>query len=290
MSWILSAFADEAAEEIEQQIAVLRRVGIDHIDLRDVGGTNIAELPADRAQDVKRQFDAAGIQVNMFGSPIGKIDIADDFEVDMQRLRHLGRMSEVFGTKRVRIFSYYNKQGAEAQAWQHTAVERLRRLCDHASELGLVLYHENERGIFGEGLAEVCVLRDAMERDHAHCFRLIFDFDNFNQSGDDPWFNWLELRGGVGAIHLKESKRQSDGSFAHVPVGQGDGQVLRIVQDAATHRWEGPLTLEPHLKHSRAVRATGHSGQMSEEYMELSAEQCFEIAAQAARKMLGSIG
>ena len=291
MAWILSAFADEAATGMDDQIRACTEAGIDHIDLRNVDEVNIVDLPLDHARAVQEKLDAAGVHVCMYGSPIGKIDLADDPEIDRQRLRHLGELKKIFGARAVRIFSYFNdKTQADEAAWRREALDRLRQLAELAADLDLVLYHENELKIFGDTCRRICVLRDEVHRLHPESFKLIFDFDNFNQLDEDVWENWLQLRDDVEAIHLKESKKQPDGSFQHVPAGQGDGHIVRILQDLADRGWEGPLTLEPHLARSPAVLATGPHGQANQSLADLDDFGCFQLAASEAVRLLEQVG
>ena len=124
-------------------------------------------------------------------------------------------------------------------------------------DLGLVLYHENERHIFGDRLPGVKVIADELRGGSGDGpFRIIFDFDNFNQTGDDVWRNWLELRDQTDGFHVKDS----DPNNQHVPAGRGVGKIREILSDALGRGWQGPLTLEPHLAHSAAVLATGPHG------------------------------
>lgn len=281
MSWKLSAFADEAGPTIDEQIAALTRAKITWIDPRSVNGHNITELPLEEAHQVRQKLDDAGIRVNMYGSPIGKIDIADDIQSDITKLEHLGRLADIFDCKAVRLFSYYNKHNAPREQWRDESLRRLGQLSARARELGLVLYHENERHIWGDTLEQV---RDFLPL-RSEQFKLIFDFDNYNQSGDDVWQNWLALRDATDAIHLKDSDKNNQ----HTPVGQGNGQVEKILADAVTRGWSGPLTLEPHLKHSGAVAATGPSGQANQSYKDMSAADCFHVAAVEAINLFGKI-
>lgn len=290
MRWVLSAFADEAGDTIDEQIAALVEAKIEHVDLRNLNGYNITNLPVDFAQEVKGKLDAAGISVCMYGSPIGKIDIADDFELDVVKLRHLGEMKKIFGASYVRMFSYFNKGEAPLDEWQRVSVDRLRRLSELAGELGLVLYHENELGIFGGPVEQVKVLRDEVHAKHPDEFKLIFDFDNYNQCGESVWDNWLELGATTGAIHIKESKRQPDGVCMHVPAGQGDGCIAEIFEDLAGRGWDGPLVLEPHLGRSAGVVATGAHGQANQALADLSNNETFQIAAKAARGLIDGVG
>lgn len=284
MVWTLSAFADEAGESVEEQVEALQQARINRVDLRNVDGYNITALPVDRAERIRKRLDGAGIQVAVFGSPIGKIDIADDFKIDLERITQLGKIRGVLGCRAVRVFSYYNRQGAPLEVWRSEVLNRLGQLRDRARELGLVLYHENEKDIFGDACARVLDLAEAL-RDGTS-FRLIFDFDNYNGCGEDVAANWRQLAKLTDAFHLKDS----DAGLQHVPVGQGSTSLESILADALAAGWEGPLSLEPHLNHSDAVMKTGPHGQANQAYADLSPAECFQVAARAAHDVLGRIG
>lgn len=285
MTWTLSAFADEAGDSTDEQIAALQQAGFKYIDPRNVDGHNIAALPLDAAQTAKKKLDAAGITVKMFGSPLGKIDIADDMQSEFDKIDHLGEMKKVFGCDAVRMFSYYNKAEKPMSEWATASIDRLKQLRDRAATHGLVLYHENERHIYGDRLEQVIHIADEL---HSESFKLIFDFDNYNQSGDDVWENWLALRDHTDAIHLKDSTAPPDAM--HVPAGQGNGQIARILADAKDRGWNGPLTLEPHLTRSKAVMATGPSGQQNQALADMTSAESFRVAADAAKKVLAEVG
>lgn len=282
MSWTLSAFADEAAPTCDAQIAALQRAGLKYIDIRSIEGHNISVLPTDIAREVKTKLDDAGIKTQMLGSPLGKIDIADDIESDLQKLRHIGEVAPILGCNAVRIFSYYNKEDAPHIAWMANSLSRLETLRDEAEKLGLVLYHENERHIFGDlgdDVAQIAALRNDN-------FKLIFDFDNYNQSGEDVWATWQKLADVTDSFHLKDS---TSGNM-HVPVGLGNGRVLDIITDAVKRGWNGPIAVEPHLTHSGAVAATGPSGEVNEAYSAMPNTESFHIALEAAKSLLKDAG
>ena len=286
MSWTLSAFADEAGPFIEDQIQALNQADIDHVDLRQVDEITITDLPLDHARKVRAKLDAADIRVAMFGSPMGKIDLADDFDIDRNRLLHLAQLKDIFNCNAVRIFSYYNKTAALPDD-QHAAqsIDRLRQLTDIAAKHDLVLYHENEAGIFGQSVAAVRQIRDALRGPH---FKLIFDFNNYHHAGENVWDAWLQLRDATDAFHLKDSQFNDAGEMQMVPVGQGEGRVPEILADAAARNWQGPLTLEPHLQFSNAVQSTGPSGIANQAYADMTPAECFAIAAQAAHQQINA--
>ena len=56
------------------------------------------------------------------------------------------------------MFSYHNKTNIPADQFATKAIERVRQLKALAKEVGLQLYHENEKAIFGECLDETLLL------------------------------------------------------------------------------------------------------------------------------------
>ena len=282
-NWPLSGFPDEACDSLDQQIEVIQRAGLRHIDLRGVDGANIVDLPLDTARRYKQRLDEAGLTVNMFGTPIGKIDVTDDIHTDLGRLDHLASLADIFDCRQIRIFSYYNKTSMDKAAWRNEAIERLGRLKNRAASLNLVLFHENEREIFGDLCDDVSAILDAHH--DRKTFKSIFDFDNFNQGGENVWQCWLKLRDRTDAFHLKDSDHQGQ----HVPIGQGAGRAGDIFADALERGFTGPLSLEPHLAHSPAVMATGPSGRANQTLKDMTPTEVWLLAAHAARKLLGDL-
>jgi len=283
MSWNLSAFADEAGNTCEEQIKALQRAGYKFIDIRGINNFNITTLPTEQAKLVRPKLDAAGIKVNMFGSPLGKIDITDDFNADLTRLRHLGELAPIFNCQAVRIFSYYNKTHQPKDKWQAESLKRLAGLRAEAQKLGLVLYHENELHILGDHPDDVALITKEL-RD-GQSFRMIFDFSNYSISKHDVWKCWEQLRDTTDAFHLKDN----DQNQQFVLFGQGLGYAKEILADVLKRGWQGPLTLEPHLTHSSAVLATGPTGSANQAYNKMTPADSFHAAAVAARTLLESL-
>ena len=283
MSWTLSAFADEAGGSTDEQIAALNKAGIKYIDPRSLDGHSIVKLPLDVAEQVQAKYQAAGIQVNMFGSPIGKIDIADDIQVDLDRLTHLGKLKDIFGCNKVRIFSYYNKQGASKDEWKAKTRENLKKICDLAASLGMELYHENESHIYGDASDDVLDLADLRD---GKSFFFIYDFANYIRTGEEGWDTWQKMKSTTDYFHFKDQKKNGE----HMPMGQGETSSFEILKDAAEAGWEGGCTLEPHLSHSDAVLATNAEGSGMKALKDMTTAESFQVAAEGAIDVLTRIG
>src|SRR6185437_10424023 len=103
----ISAFADEIAADLGEQIAVLLQEGIRHIDLRGAWGANVLDLTDAQITEARRQLDEAGVRVAAIGSPIGKVPIDSDFDQHLERFNQAVRLARVFEAPFIRIFSFY---------------------------------------------------------------------------------------------------------------------------------------------------------------------------------------
>ena len=72
------AFADEASGQINGQTAAMQRNGLQGLEIRGVDGQNISDISIEKAHEVRRKLDDAGLAVWSMGSPIGKIGIESD--------------------------------------------------------------------------------------------------------------------------------------------------------------------------------------------------------------------
>ena len=108
---ILSAFADEYSHNGDEQASVLASLGYTYLEPRFIGDKNIADLTEKEAKDLKATLDAAGISVYSIGSPLGKINLADDFDAHLLQAENCFRVANILGATRVRMFSFYLPEG-----------------------------------------------------------------------------------------------------------------------------------------------------------------------------------
>src|SRR4029078_5862410 len=66
----LTGFTDEAARDIDGQIAATRELGWKHIESRNVDGTNLHDLSEPDFEKVADKLADAGIRISCFGSAI----------------------------------------------------------------------------------------------------------------------------------------------------------------------------------------------------------------------------
>lgn len=121
------AFADEASGQINGQIAAMQRNGLQGLEIRGVDGQNISDISIEKAHEVRRKLDDAGLAVWSMGSPIGKIGIdSDGFAAHLDKLRHTIELADVLGAKNLRMFSFY-MPGDRAAEFRGKVIDRMGR-------------------------------------------------------------------------------------------------------------------------------------------------------------------
>ncbi len=237
----ISCFADEIASSLDRQIEVMKDLGIQWLELRSADGRGVAGFTKDFALDIKKRLDGAGIKVSAIGSPIGKINISDDFESHMKTLNAMEELADIFETPFIRMFSFYLPQGRTPEECRDEVMDRMDRMVREAAGNHLTLLHENEKGIYGDN-GERCL--DLMRQFAGENFRCTFDFANFIECGQNTMEAYDMLRPYIAYVHVKDALRETK---EIVPAGKGDGQLLEIFSQLDEAGYHGFLSLEPHL-------------------------------------------
>lgn len=232
------AFSDEASPSIDAQIDALLRNGLDGMEIRNVDGVNISDITKEKAKEVKTKLDAHGLSVWSIGSPIGKINLQDDFEKHMEKFKHTLELSEILGAQNIRLFSFFMPKDRPESDFKDEVFARLNRFVEAAKDYDISLCHENEKGIFGD-IPERCL---EIHKQFPE-IKAVFDPANFVQCGVDTVKAWALLKEYVHYMHVKDALE--DGFV--VPSGKGIGNVQRIAKDFIAHGGK-EFTVEPHLK------------------------------------------
>ena len=273
VTWTLSGFGDEIDPDPAVQIAVLKALGASHIEVRSAWGTNVVDLSDDQLSTLTALLTTHGMRTSAVASPIGKVDISLDADLEVQRLRRVIRVAHALDTPSIRIFSFFRREGIPVESTRDAVMTRMRLLADEAEREGVILLHENEKDIYGDTPERVL---DLVESVGSPALRLAWDSANFVQVGvarphDDgyamlrPYLDYLQVKDAVAS------------TGAVVPAGQGDGQVLQTLTALRDDGYTGFASLEPHLDEAHALG--GFSGPTA-----------FGQAARALNALLAEIG
>ncbi len=255
MSVTLSAFGDEIAADLDEQLAVLKELRVPGLDLRAAWGINVLQLRDGQARQARKACDNAGIRVSALGSPVGKSMLADPIVLDEQRIRRLIEIGDILACRHIRIFSWYPDDTSSNDHYDQfvpEVIERLGALTAIAADAGFTLLHENERHIVGDRPERVLAFADAIDSPH---FRLIWDPANYVQVGVLNCMQYFDAQADrIDCVHVKDSLADK----RVVPAGQGEGQFPELMAALRERGFSKVLALEPHLK--RAEHSIGYSG------------------------------
>ncbi|MBA2446988.1 MAG: sugar phosphate isomerase/epimerase [Chloroflexi bacterium] len=250
----LSGFGDEIAEEPDDQLAQLGRMGIRNLDLRSAWGRNVLDLTVDDVARLRASLAAQGARVSLIGSPIGKSEIGREAAFEAERLERALRMAEAFGTRSIRVFSFY-PAGVDPGGCREEVLTRLERLTARAAREGVTLLLENEADLWADR-PERC--RELLEAIDSPNLRMTLDTGNFAALGvrsvDEAY---PLLRPYLVHVQIKDVRRR-DGEVTTTVPGEGDGQIRELLAALRRDGYRGFLALEPHLAH--AGKLGGFSG------------------------------
>jgi sugar phosphate isomerase/epimerase len=238
----LTGFADEVAFDLGEQIALLTKLGIRHVEFRSAWRTKVLDLSDQQLGEAKRMLDEAGITVSSVGSDIGKIQITDPFDDHLQRAGRAVEVAKLFGAPYIRTFSFFIPEGDDPDRNRDEVMRRTRAFVDLAEAGGVTILHENEKDIFGDIPRRVVDLVSTMG---SPAYRAIFDPANYVQCGVKPFDEALpQVRPHTAYVHIKDALA-ADHSV--VPAGEGDGQVREVLRSLNSDGYSGFLSIEPHL-------------------------------------------
>lgn len=274
----VSCFADEIDVSVDKQIALLQELGIGWIEFRSGDGKGVADYTEKEAEMLMSRLSANGIRISAVGSPIGKIDITQDFEPHFETYRHIVELAGILDTSFIRMFSFFMPEGEEPDKFRDEVMRRTDRMVEYAAGRNVVLLHENEKGIYGDNAARCLDLMKLFYGDH---FRCTFDFANFVQCGQDTLEAYEMLRPYISYIHVKDALRENG---EVVPAGTGDGNVAEILNRLDEKGYAGFLSLEPHLADFAGLKSLEKE---VKERGRTDGEEAFCTAYRALEKLLG---
>lgn len=240
----LSAFSDEAGSSLEVQLKALSENNLKHMEIRGVDGKNISELTLDEVRGVKERLDKEGVSISAVGSPIGKINILDDFEKHLELFGHILDVAELLESKYIRMFSFFIPEGEDPYRYRDEVMRRWQAFIQKAKGRNIILLHENEKDIYGD-TARRCL--DLIETLDCDFLKLTFDPANFVQCEEEVFpYAYNMLKPHIEYLHIKDALYESG---QVVPAGYGDGKLRELIVSLKEEGYRGFMTLEPHLSH-----------------------------------------
>jgi sugar phosphate isomerase/epimerase len=266
-----TGIGDEAANTIDGQIAAIKELGWNQIEMR---GVEVPGFPkanfhdiADNAFDIAvEKLNAAGIKVCCFGSTIGNWGkkIEDPNEQSLAEAKRCVPRMQRLGTKFVRIMSYAVTAGENADQRAEDRFRKLREITKLFLDNGIQPVHENCMNYGGMGWPFTLELLEKVSG-----LKLVFDTANpvFNDDRSkakpwrkqDPWEFYTHVRPHIAHVHVKDATwnpAKNDADY-NMP-GEGMGRVRDILTDLLKTGYDAGISIEPHVAvvfHDASVKA-----------------------------------
>jgi sugar phosphate isomerase/epimerase len=280
---------DEAANSIDEQIRAIKTLGWENLEARgvEVPGFpkgNIHDIP-DKAFDILvDKVNAAGIQINCFGSAIAnwgkKID--EPFDSSLAEARRCIPRMQRLGTRFVRVMSFAVRPEEDQMAQER--FRRLREVTKMFLDAGIQPVHENCMNYGGMGWPFTLELLENVPG-----LKLVFDTANpvFNDDRSkpkpwrkqDPWEFYEHVKQHVVHVHVKDARWNNAKNDADYTMpGDGDGKIRPILLDLIKSGYSGGISIEPH------VAVVFHDA-----HVQSSPEQMFNSFVEYGRRLMALV-
>jgi sugar phosphate isomerase/epimerase len=203
----LSGLADEAADDIDGQIAAHQALGWKALELRLLNGKQFSgpAVSDDEFKQAIEKIEAAGMRVSSYASAIGNWSrpITGDFATDLADLKVLIPRMRRTGTKFVRTMSWVRGEVSE-DAWRDEGVRRYKEMAKLAADGGIMLLHENCEGWGGTSPDNARAFMESV--DHPNV-RYLFDIGNTVSYGLPTLPFYEAVKPFIAYVHVKDARR-----------------------------------------------------------------------------------
>jgi L-ribulose-5-phosphate 3-epimerase len=257
----LGIISDELTDNLEDALAFISRYGLHWTELRVIWGKNIMTASQADLDRAKKLLERHNVQVSDIASPIFKWNLpqmpanasekrdtfnASFVEEDADKLLEDSfRLANFFGTRKVRIFSYWRVREPD-KAYPYVR-DRLAEAAQLAARNDILLVLENEHSCnVGTGRELGRILKDV----NSPNLRGVWDAGNAVMLGEFPYSEGYQaVRDYIGHVHIKDVRKDpKTGKLEWAPVGAGvvdwKGQMQAFRKDG----YSETMSLETHYR------------------------------------------
>lgn len=244
----LAINTDAISQDFETAVLLGLEWGVEYFELKRVYGKRVPDITNEEVSLIQNVLRANGVALSSLAPGLFKIPLNQDMILQEagRRFDMTVALADCLNTRSIVIFGFIRDD-------RHTEAEALRQIIDvfgrvaaRAEQEGLMLFLENDRGLWGESPESV---RQILAGVNSRAFKLNWDPGNLiGAFPEAPYPTGYELiREYVGHVHVKDAKATGDAQFAHTMMGSGDvdwvGQFERLLRDG----YSGFCVVEPHF-------------------------------------------
>lgn len=267
----LSVITDEISQDFEHCLQVAaREFGLGFVEIRTLWNKNVVRLEPNELDQARRLLDKYQLKVSDIASPLFKVDwpgapkskyapaeaygdAGFTFAQQDELLERAIEAGKKLGTHHVRCFDFWRLD--DPKEYRNAIDDRLRTAAGKAGKQGFALLLENEYACNTATGAEAARTLAAVPSPH-----LLLNWDPGNAAfrGElaypDGYAGLPKHR--IGHMHLKDVRRQPDGSYEWECMGRGLIDYLGQFRALLKEGYSGTMSLETHWQGAGSPEAS----------------------------------
>lgn len=213
VDFIVSAFADESSSMLDEQLMALNKHKFSHIELRTIDNKDICTLSNEEIRIVSRKLEFDEVDVTAICSQIGRVDINDNFDTQLEQFKRTVEIANILSTTRVRISSFFIPENEDYSNYHNKVIDQLGVLSEYAKSQGVFAFLENENGSYADTSARICCIQKELK----NYLKFLFNPANTVGVGESCYDFYLNICDFIDYFYIKDAL--DDGRI--VPVGAG---------------------------------------------------------------------
>lgn len=242
-------FSDEVASDFEEAVRLSKEAGADGLELRGrLFGKSITQIEAAEVERIRAVCRAAGVEVAVIGSPVGKCEMqsAEEYRQHQAHFKSMVELAHAFGTRLIRGFALWRPNRSRATDADRPDLEQyLPRITEFLGPIvrlaeaeGVSVCLETEGATLVGTCAEARRVMDALDRSPA--LGVAWDVNNGLSCGELPYpYGYDLIRDRVYHLHVKPNPA---GSMA--TVGDSNLTYAEILSALKRDGYEGWVSIE----------------------------------------------
>jgi len=225
----LAVISDEISQDFEHALKVIKELGAEYVEIRNLWGKNAVELSVEEVSRVKSLVRSYGLKISNIDSSAFKCYLGDAQAraVNLGILKKAIELSKSFDVGFTRIFSFWWQAGKYKLA---DVAEALKPAVELAEAEGFTLAVENEYGCYAATGFETRQLLNSLQ---SKAVKSLWDPGNAFFARENPWPDGYHfVKDDVIHVHLKDARVEND-AFKWMPIGKGDidfeGQIKDLL-------------------------------------------------------------
>jgi L-ribulose-5-phosphate 3-epimerase len=254
----LGVTTDEIDDDPLAAAQFLRRYGLRWAEVRNIWGPYNTDQPLEKVRQARAIFDGQGIRVSVLDTGFFKIPLPPDTPAGQRTLDEQWKLLDaameraaVFGTRKIRIFTFMLEAGEKPSAKSYGRIDELLREAARRARPGRFLLAVEDIG--GGHVSNAAESAELLKRVKDDNVGLTWDPNNAAQSGEQPFpggYRRLDPAR-IFHVHLRDYRHDPTGKVVWSAVGQGEfdnlGQIRALLKDG----YKETFTLETHWRDPR---------------------------------------